>query len=67
MYCPYLVKGSGQGGGGTSPAGNIGEGDKYSTDRMSLSKDFQDAKAAGNHKLANELKEKMRQNVAPLL
>ena len=54
---PYLVKGSAQGGGGTG--GNMGQGGTGLPDG-DLVKQFQDAKAVGDHKKVAEIKNKIR-------
>ena len=54
---PYLVKGSAQGGGGT--AGGSGQGATGLPDG-DLVKQFQDAKAVGDHKKVAEIKNRIR-------
>ena len=54
---PYLVKGSGQGGGGT--AGGTGQGGQGANDG-DLGKQLQDAMAVGDRKTINEIKMKIK-------
>ncbi len=59
---PHLVRASGQGGGGTPPAGSGGNGGT-GADLSTLNNQFYQAMQSGNRKLADEIKSKM----APLM
>lgn len=58
---PYLAKASNQGGGGTPPSGQGGQG---AGETKPLAQQLQEARAAGDTKRANDIKQQIRQSWA---